>query len=212
MNYTPVNYLSWLDLTAYLDWAGLRPMTEFEYEKACRGPLNPIPYEYPWGNTLITQANGTGSNNGTYQERVGQAGEGLCFYQWNDNNWAPYRSGFAATATTTRSQAGSTYYGIMEIGGNVMEQVVGGGSGYDFSNFTTANGDGILGSDGNANTPGWPTGIGANQGNYCKGGDFSGSSGSYPSIIQVSDRQLYGGNTFNNGQNNGTGGRGVRSF
>ena len=99
----------------------------------------------------------------------------------------------------------------MEMGGNVSEQVVGGGSGYDYSNFTTANGDGALGTNGNANTPGWPTGIGANQGNYCKGGDFNGY-GSHPSIIQVSDRQLYGGNTYNNGQSNGTGGRGVRSF
>ena len=211
MNFTPANYLSWTDLTAYLDWAGLRPMTDFEYEKACRGPLNPIPFEYPWGNTLITQAQSTGSNNGTFQERVSQAGEGLCFYSWNDNNWAPYRSGFTATATTTRSQAGATYYGIMEIGGNVSEQVVGGGSGYDYSNFTTANGDGILGNDGNANTVGWPKGIGANQGNYCKGGDFNGY-GSHPAIIQISDRQFYGGNSYNNGQSNGTGGRGVRSF
>jgi formylglycine-generating enzyme required for sulfatase activity len=211
MNYTPVIYLSWTDLTAYLDWAGLRPMNDFEFEKACRGPLNPIPNEYPWGNTSITQASGTGSNNGTFQERVSQSGEGLCFYSWNDQNWAPYRSGFAATAITTRSQAGATYYGIMEMGGNVSEQVVGGGSGYDYSNFTTANGDGALGADGNANTPGWPTGIGANQGNYCKGGDFNGY-GSHPTIIQVSDRQFYGGNTYNNGQNNGTGGRGVRSF
>jgi hypothetical protein len=211
MTYIPVSYLSWLDLTAYLDWTGLRPMTDFEYEKLCRGSLNPIPNEYPWGNTSLTQANGTGSNAGTYQERPSQAGEGLCLYQWNDQNWAPYRSGSFATQTTTRSQTGATYYGIMEIGGNLMEQVVGGGSGYDYSNFTTANGDGILGSDGNANTPGWPTGIGANTGNYCKGGDYVGN-GTYPNIIQVSDRQYYGGNTINNGQNNGTGGRGVRSF
>ena len=62
----------------------------------------------------------------------------------------------------------------------------------------------------NANTAGWPRGIGANQGNYCKGGDFVGSGGS--SIIQVSDRQYYGGNTLNNGQYRGTGGRGVRSY
>ena len=34
MNYTPVIYLSWTDLTTYLDWAGLRPMNDFEYEKA----------------------------------------------------------------------------------------------------------------------------------------------------------------------------------
>jgi hypothetical protein len=209
--YYPISYLSWTDLTAYLDWTGLRPMTDFEYEKACRGTINPIPYEYPWGNTSITQATGTGNNPGTFQQRPSQAGEGLCLYQWNDANWAPYRSGSFATQITTRSQCGATYYGIMEMGGNLSEQVVGGGSGYDYSNFTTANGDGALGADGNANTAGWPRGIGANQGNYCKGGDYVGN-GSYPSIIQVSDRQYYGGNGINNGQNNGTGGRGVRSY
>ena len=209
--YSVQGYLSWLDLTAYLDWTGLRPMTDFEYEKACRGTLNPVAYEYPWGNTSLTQANGQPTNFGTYQERANQSGEGICLYQWNDENRAPYRPGIFATQITTRSQSGATYYGIMEMGGNVSEQVVGGGSGYDYSNFTTANGDGALGADGNANTPGWPTGIGANQGNYLKGGDFYGL-GSYPSIIQVSDRQLYGGNGWNNGQYDATGGRGVRSF
>ena len=209
--YYPMSYLSWTDLTAYLDWTGLRPMTDFEYEKACRGTVNPIAYEYPWGNTSITQATGTGNNPGTFQQRPSQSGEGLCLYSWNDQNWAPYRSGSFATQITTRSQCGATYYGIMEMGGNLSEQVVGGGSGYDYSNFTTANGDGALGADGNANTVGWPRGIGANQGNYCKGGDYVGN-GSHPQIIQVSDRQFYGGNGVNNGQNNGTGGRGVRSY
>ncbi|MCS7153885.1 MAG: hypothetical protein NZ989_08070, partial [Bacteroidia bacterium] len=38
--------LSYTDLLSYLDWAGLSPMTEFEYEKACRGPNIPIAGEY----------------------------------------------------------------------------------------------------------------------------------------------------------------------
>jgi len=188
-------------------------MTEFEYEKACRGTINPVPNEYPWGDVNLTQVAGTGSNPGTFQMRPSNVGlyNGLCLYQWNDANWAPYRSGSFANALTTRSQSGATYYGIMEMGGNLSEQVVGGGSGYDFSNFTTANGDGILGVDGNANTVGWPTGTGANTGNYWKGGDFVGN-GTYPQILQVSDRQNYAGNGTNNGQNQGYGGRGVRSF
>ncbi|MEI7485460.1 MAG: SUMF1/EgtB/PvdO family nonheme iron enzyme, partial [Ignavibacteriota bacterium] len=44
-----VNYLSWNDLTSYLDWSGLRPMTELEFEKACRGTAYPVPFECAWG-------------------------------------------------------------------------------------------------------------------------------------------------------------------
>jgi len=34
-------WLSWADSAAFAAWAGLRPMTELEYEKACRGPAQP---------------------------------------------------------------------------------------------------------------------------------------------------------------------------
>ncbi len=206
-NYSPVNYLSWNDLTAYLDWTGLRPMTEFEYEKSCRGTQNPVALEYPWGNTLITSASGT-NLYGQIDEKPGQLGEGLCLYNWDDYNWSPYRSGYAATSTSTRSQSGATYYGIMDMGGNLFEQVVGGGSGYDYSGFTTANGDGVLGADGNANTVGWPTYSGSNSGNFTKGGSF----GTGATVVQVSDRSYYGGNGYNSGQDAHSGGRGVRSF
>ena len=43
--------LSKKDMMSYLDWAALRPMTELEYEKAARGPSNPVPNEFAWGNT-----------------------------------------------------------------------------------------------------------------------------------------------------------------
>jgi hypothetical protein len=49
------NFLNWEDGLAYLDWAGLRPMTEFEYEKACRGPNNPDANDFPWGTALPTE-------------------------------------------------------------------------------------------------------------------------------------------------------------
>jgi len=38
-------WLSWADGAVFAAWAGLRPMTELEYEKACRGPLSPTPNE-----------------------------------------------------------------------------------------------------------------------------------------------------------------------
>ena len=42
-----------MNLCTYLDWAGLRPMTELEYEKICRGPSAPVAGEYAWGSTTI---------------------------------------------------------------------------------------------------------------------------------------------------------------
>ena len=64
-----MNNLSWADLTAYLDWAALRPMTEMEYEKICRGILPRVAGEYAWGTTTINSvtsnlvANGSSSKN-----------------------------------------------------------------------------------------------------------------------------------------------------
>jgi hypothetical protein len=58
------NWLAWSDLMAYLDWAALRPMTEFEYEKICRGasPAS-LGGEYVWSTTAITQAVSSSLNN-----------------------------------------------------------------------------------------------------------------------------------------------------
>jgi len=53
-------WLSWADGAAYAAWAGLRPMTEMEYEKAIRGPQEPDPrYDATpsyWGVADVNQA------------------------------------------------------------------------------------------------------------------------------------------------------------
>jgi len=54
--YVACNHLGWADLSAYLDWSGLRPMTELEFEKSCRGTLPSVPDEYAWGTTSISSS------------------------------------------------------------------------------------------------------------------------------------------------------------
>lgn len=49
-----MNLVSMYDLLAYADFAGLRPMTELEYEKACRGDRPVVNDEYAWGSVTIT--------------------------------------------------------------------------------------------------------------------------------------------------------------
>lgn len=205
----PMGYLNWQDLAAFLDWSALRPMTEFEFEKACRGNNGgtanlAIANEYPWGNTTITPMGGYNSASNA----VWSAYEGTCNYQTNNI----IRAGAFGTANSNRSQAGATYYGIMEMGGNLWEQCVGGGSGYDYSGFRTTNGNGILNSDGLADVTGWPVNGGPNSGTYVKGGFFYTYSNTYQ--IQVSDRAAYAGDNYNDNANRdaSVGGRGVRSF
>ena len=47
------NYIGWEDGALFADWAGLRPYTELEYEKAARGPMPAVANEFAWGTTNI---------------------------------------------------------------------------------------------------------------------------------------------------------------
>lgn len=203
------NFLSWADMTAYLDWAALRPMTEFEFEKVGRGPaLLVTPNEYVWGTNTSTPASGL-TNSGTSSEAVSSTGTGLSCYGGVMSG--PLRCGFAATSSTNRMQAGASYYGVMELAGNVEEQCIGGYN-YNYSNFTNANGDGTLASNGAANTANWPAqgggqGTGSQGGGIARGGDWLSGANQ----MQVSIRIWMTDNT-NAGRDQRVGGRGVRSF
>jgi hypothetical protein len=198
-------YLSWKQAVAFFDWSGLRPMTEFEFEKACRGPLNTIANEYPWGSTTITSVTGTASD-WTNANSAYTIVEGPCFYCCWDG--ISQRPGAFAKSTTNRTQSGATYYGIMDMAGNLYEQCVG-GSGYDYSGFTNANGDGVLSVTGYANTTGWPANGGATSGTILRGGWMNSGNVIYS---QTSDRSYYAGTSINASRNKYIGARGVRSF
>ncbi len=65
---------------AFAAWAGLRPMTELEFEKACRGPLKPVVDEYARGTAKVVGAEaGKGhyamKNAGAANETVAWEGE-----------------------------------------------------------------------------------------------------------------------------------------
>jgi formylglycine-generating enzyme required for sulfatase activity len=200
-------WLTWSDLMAYLDWASLRPMTEFEYEKICRGasPAS-LCNEYVWGSTAITQAVSSSLNNaGQVSETSTAAGNGLCAFGGNPTSNGPLRCGFAAGAATNKAQAGGSWYGVMEMAGNVWEQCVGGRDNYNYGGFTSACGDGTLTSAGAANTANWPPTGGGQGGGIIRGGGFADGGGPQ----RISDRVQHASNP-NQIRNQSIGGRGVR--
>ncbi len=148
------NFLSWMDGAAFADWAALRPMTELEFEKACRGTLTPVADEYAWGTTTVTGATGI-SNSGANNEVASNATANAA-YNNNGSVQGPMRVGSFATASSTRQQAGASYYGIMELSGNNWERTVSVGNATG-RNFTAPiHGNGLLTNDGFCDNSTWP--------------------------------------------------------
>ncbi len=150
-NFIACNYLSLADCLAYADWAGLRPMTELEYEKACRGVLDPVPNESAWGTTNFIMATGINNPGTAFETRTPENAN----YNPMASNLSPARVGNFARSGSTRQSSGGTFYGIMEMTGNLDERVVNIGNSYGRA-FTGINGDGTLNTTGNANVPYWP--------------------------------------------------------
>ena len=181
------NWLSIDDLTSYLDWSALSPITELEFEKICRGnSINfPVANECAWGGNQITDANTiTPGTNGLPTETVDDViatGTGLANYS-NGGIIGPLRCGFAARSNATRFEAGASYYGAMEMGGNLWEKVVitqnTSGTAY-----TGVLGDGTLSVTGDANQSLWPA-PGTAIGSGLRGGDYTNTA----AYVRTSDR------------------------
>ncbi len=173
------NYLSWADGCAYADWAGLRPFTELEFEKACRGNQAPVQNEYAWGDAVLeSPATSSLSNQNTAAEAPNQ---GNCNY--NDcGPGGPYRCGSYADASSGRINAGGGYYGNLDLSGNLWERPVTVGHATGRA-FTGEHGDGALTAEGYADVPFWP-------GADASGAGFRGGNWSYASAYaRVSDRE-----------------------
>jgi hypothetical protein len=205
------NYQNWADNAAYFDWSGLRPITELEYEKACRGTILPVPNEYVWGTTGITSSPYSLSNSGATNENIamnysttlGNAAYVLTIPLYGSIN-GPLRVGIFAgnIGNTGRVTAGATYYGIMEMGGNLCEHFVTLGNPAGRL-FTGKHGNGLLNTYGNADVTNWP---GANA----YGAGFDGGYWYTDAFwLRVSDR--YGAASTDANRWNSDGGRGGRT-
>jgi formylglycine-generating enzyme required for sulfatase activity len=202
------NLLSWADLTAYLDWAALRPMTELEFEKICRGTLPRVAGEYVWGTTTINQffSTSAGTNFLKPNEAFNSVVNGACMVNLysvtSGTPYGPMRVGVFASSSSGRASSGASYYGAMEMGGNVWERVVTTANPTGTA-FTGALGDGTLSVIGDANQATWPAPATAIGSGY-RGGDYTNA----PVYVRTSDRTSAAAVAITRDVN--AGGRGVR--
>ncbi len=145
------NFMDYIWAAAFTDWAGLRPYTELEYEKASRGPRDPEPGEYAWGTLDIERATGV-VNSGQANELGSPAGANANYLS---SVGGPLRVGNFAREGTNRVQAGASWYGVMDMSGNVLEIVVTAGN-VQGRSFTGNHGNGNLSLTGYSDIPGWP--------------------------------------------------------
>jgi len=149
-------YISYMDFAAYLDWSGLAPMSELTFERICRGVssagANPaILGEYAWGTNTINTTPYTLSTPGTAAEVASNASAALGNAIYSTvYPTGPVRSGMFATATSTRITSGASYYGVMEMSGNLAEYCITIGTVAGRSTRFVPNGNGVLSPAGNA--------------------------------------------------------------
>ncbi|MEM9858857.1 MAG: SUMF1/EgtB/PvdO family nonheme iron enzyme [Bacteroidota bacterium] len=146
----------WNDMMAFTDWAALRPYTELEFTKACRGLIKPLAHEMPW-NT---------SNSAKVIRRINpkthrmELPDGYNEGQINDEN---------------REFFGASYYWVMDLGGSMWEKVVTLGDSVGRA-FEGQHGDGRIDYYGRANVEGWPHGYGESYGYGYRGGGYYGKA------------------------------------
>ncbi|MFM2385357.1 MAG: hypothetical protein RL660_114 [Bacteroidota bacterium] len=195
--------LSIADHFSYVDWAGMRPYSELEYEKACRGAnIVPVAAEYPWGNTSISNTGGNYVNAGLPNEA---ATAGNCNYS---AGVSLLRCGIYATSSSNRQSSGATYYGVMEMGGSIWEPTLSIGNANSRLVTAVTHGDGLLGSSGSCDVTVWNNASVSLRGSSYTGGYYGG----LPSYVETSSRYYVNALTgVNTNRNNSYGIRAART-
>lgn len=131
----PCNFVSWDDTCAYLDWLSLRPMTEFEFEKAARGPRRPVAGDFPWG-----------TDSDKDLQRTVQKTRDLAHSSVADE---------AGLTDANKAEHGASFYWVMDLSGSVWERCISAGHPIGRA-FVGSHGDGVLAGDGTATNSDWP--------------------------------------------------------
>ncbi len=133
-------------MSAYLDWAALRPLTGYEYEKACRGPLYPIAGEYAWGSAVVTPVSINVDVNGPSESTSAQV-DGPISMNGGYYNSSIRNGCYAKAVGSNRVNSGGSYFGVMELSNGYHELHIGYGYATTWTGFTGALGDGTWSSN-----------------------------------------------------------------
>jgi hypothetical protein len=207
--YVACNHLMWPDLAAWLDWSGMAPMTEIQFERICRGytsagGITPVPGEGAWGNASFFSSPYTLSSSYAPGEIATNASTTLSNCNYASTAPAgillgPLRNGIFATPVSNRVTSGAAFFGVMEMSGNLTEfcATIGNACGRSYNKLNSSRGNGSVDGNGNANVPHWPGNaaqntfeslpagsVTFNTGIICKGGSFTHGS----VVTAISDR------------------------
>jgi formylglycine-generating enzyme required for sulfatase activity len=149
----PASFLSFEDSAAWTDWAGLRPMTELEFEKASRGTNKPVAKDFPWGTDSNAKLSRYFNDNGDFVWQTPLDEKDL-----NDNNLELF---------------GASFYWVMDLNKGLWERCVTVGNERG-RQFKGSHGDGVLldGYFGVASNEDWANGVDGKGGISYRGGGF----------------------------------------
>ncbi len=188
---------TWSDGAAYFAWAGLRPYTELEFEKACRGPNAYVTNEYAWGTThLVAITNELGGANSGANTPLPEMANARYSSGGTPLGFGAVRAGvFAAKPAIDRESSGAGFWGHMELSGNLFERIV---TMHNVQGraYTGLHGDGTLTPYGHASVADWPASVEPDSGTGPLGSGYRGGSYQIASNLMYTSSRGYAGSLY----------------